>query len=248
MFLPTIRGTIDRRILVNYRVDPDVLAAQLPAPFEPKIINGHGMVGICLIRLKHVRPTMMPKWLSISSENAAHRAAVKWPGGEGVFVWRRDTNSRFNALVGGRVFPGIHHHARFDCLERDDSYEVSIRSDDGDTSIDVAGALAVELPATSIFGSMDAASEFFRGGSLGYSVTRESGRFQGLELRCHEWRMEPMKVKAVRSSFFEEESRFPRGSIAFDSALLMRGIEHEWHGRPDLRSGAAETLAGAAGS
>jgi hypothetical protein len=27
---------------------------------------------------------------------------------------------------------------------------------------------------------------------------------------------------------------FPKGSIEFDCALLMRGIEHEWHGVPDL--------------
>jgi hypothetical protein len=25
--------------------------------------------------------------------------------------------------------------------------------------------------------------------------------------------------------------RFPRGSVEFDSALLMRRIEHEWHAR-----------------
>ena len=30
------------------------------------------------------------------------------------------------------------------------------------------------------------------------------------------------------------ESLFPRGSIEFDCALLMRGIEHEWHGKGDL--------------
>ena len=29
-------------------------------------------------------------------------------------------------------------------------------------------------------------------------------------------------------------SVFPEGSIDFDWALLMRGIEHEWHGEQDL--------------
>jgi hypothetical protein len=38
----------------------------------------------------------------------------------------------------------------------------------------------------------------------------------------------------VRSSFFEDRSLFPAGSIAFDCALVMRGIEHEWHGQSDL--------------
>ena len=73
------------------------------------------MVGICLIRLKKVRPTSFPSWLGISSENAAHRTAVEWDDHgvvrEGVYVRRRDTNSWLNSLAGGRVFPGIHYHA-----------------------------------------------------------------------------------------------------------------------------------------
>src|SRR5687767_8524173 len=106
MRLPLIRGVIDRRILVNYRVDPAVLAPTLPPPFRPKLYQGHGMVGICLIRLRSVRPQFLPAWLGISSENAAHRAAVEWDDGgrvrEGVYIRRRDTSSRLNALAGGR--------------------------------------------------------------------------------------------------------------------------------------------------
>jgi hypothetical protein len=109
MRLPLIRGVIDRRILVNYRVDPAVLAATLPPPFRPKLHRGYGMVGICLIRLRGVRPRFVPSWLGISSENAAHRSAVEWDEGgrvrEGVYIRRRDTSSRLNALAGGRVFP-----------------------------------------------------------------------------------------------------------------------------------------------
>src|SRR5262249_61863595 len=77
MRLPSIRGVIDRRILVNYRVAPDVLARLLPAPFRPRLVHGFGMVGICLIRLREVRPALLPAWLGIASENAAHRAAVE---------------------------------------------------------------------------------------------------------------------------------------------------------------------------
>ena len=78
MRIPVIRGTIDRRILVNYHVDPRVLAPLLPAPFRPKLIHGFGMVGICLIRLKDIRPKFLPPLLGISSESAAHRIAVEW--------------------------------------------------------------------------------------------------------------------------------------------------------------------------
>ena len=238
MRIPTVRGVIDRRILVNYHVDPGVLARLLPAPFRPKRIRGTGMVGICLIRLKNVRPTFLPSWLGVSSENAAHRSAVEWDEGgavrEGVYVRRRDTNSRLNALAGGRIFPGVHHHARFTVDEAADRFRVALRSDDGVTAMSVNGRRTDRLPESSVFHSLGEASQFFLSGSLGYSATPDPSRFQGLELRCLNWQVEPLEVEEVRSNFFEDELLFPKGSIRFDCALLMRGIEHEWHGKSDL--------------
>lgn len=238
MKIPVMRGVIDRRILVNYQVDPLVLAPLLPAPFRPKIVNGRAMVGICLIRLKHLRPSGFPAWLGISTENAAHRSAVEWDADgkvcEGVYVRRRDTNSWFNTLAGGRLFPGFHSHAQFTVEETAEQFHVALRSDDGVTSMVVRGRRTAELPAASVFRSLEECSTFFQGGSLGYSATSDPARFQGLELQCLNWQVEPLDVEAVRSSFFEDESLFPKGSIQFDCALLMRGIEHQWMGRSDL--------------
>ncbi len=45
MRLPVIRGVIDRRILVNYRADPSVLASLLPTPFRPKVTRGSAWWG-----------------------------------------------------------------------------------------------------------------------------------------------------------------------------------------------------------
>lgn len=241
MRLPVIRGVIDRRILVNYRVAPEVLAKTLPPPFRPKLYNGHGVAGICLIRLQGMRPRFLPRWIGMASENAAHRTAVEWDENDGicqgVYVRRRDSSSWLNAMAGGRLFPGIHFHARFTVQEAGDHVEVSVRSDDGTTSLAVVGDVCSELPAGSSFGSLIGASEFFEAGAVGYSDTPEAGRFQGMELRCQRWQVEPLAVSAVRSSVFDDRQLFPAGSIEFDSALLMRGIEHEWHGRSDLCCG-----------
>ncbi len=250
MRIPVMRGVIDRRILVNYHVDPHILAALLPAPFRPKIVAGLGMVGICLIRLKGVRPAWLPSFLGLSSENAAHRSAVEWEENgvtkSGVYVRRRDTNSRLNSLVGGRLFPGIHHYARYTVHESASQFDVALQSDDGVTNMSVRSRLAARLPEASVFKTLEEASAFFQAGSLGYSATPEPTRFQGLELRCQGWHVEPLDVDEVRSSFFDDPNLFPPGSIAFDCALLMRGIEHEWHGQADLCCPATQAMTASA--
>jgi hypothetical protein len=240
MQIPVIHGTIERRILINYGVDPDVLQALLPAPFRPKLVRGFGIAGVCLIRLRNVRPKFWPAALGARSENAAHRIAVEWEDRgvtrEDVFVPRRDTNCRFNSLVGGRMFPGVHQHAKFDVLEGDNACDIHIQSDDGETEISVRGRQAGELPPTSLFESIDEISAFFERGSVGYSPSLKSAELQGLELHCRKWQVRPLAVAEVRSSFFDDPGRFPAGSIEFDSALVMRGIEHEWRSLGNIKA------------
>ena len=50
MKLPKIQGVIRRRLLVNFRARPEVVADFLPDPFEPKLHDGWSILGICLIR------------------------------------------------------------------------------------------------------------------------------------------------------------------------------------------------------
>lgn len=238
MRIPLIRGVIDRRILINFRVAPDALAAVLPPPFRPLIVKGFGIAGVCLIRLKEIRPRLVPRWLGLSSENAAHRIAVEWDAGDatctGVYIPRRDTSSRLNALAGGRLFPGVHHRARFRVAEAAGRYRVEIHSHDGKTHLNLDGRLAPNLPADSLFDSLDEASAFFQHGSLGYSPNSKPGAFDGLELRTFDWHVEPLDVERAESSYFNDPRLFPAGSVRCDSALLMRGIAHQWHSRESL--------------
>jgi hypothetical protein len=52
--------------------------------------------------------------------------------------------------------------------------------------------------------------------------------------------MSPLDVELARSTFFEDRSRFPDGSVEFDSALVMRNVEHEWLRRESLSVSAAD--------
>lgn len=238
MQVPVVQGIIERRILVNFRVDPAALAAVVPPPFRPKLVDGSAIAGICLTRLAAIRPRVLPASFGVASENAAHRIAVEWGSGphtrEGVYIPRRDSSSRLNRLLGGRLFPGMHHLAHFEVQESGDNYHVEMRSRDGATQVLVDGRVSSTLPSGSVFRSLPDASAFFERGALGYSATGRAGIYDGLELHSFGWRVEPLTITAVRSSFFEDASRFPRGAVEFDCALLMRNIQHEWRAREQL--------------
>jgi hypothetical protein len=152
----------------------------------------------------------------------------------GVYIPRRDTSSRLNRLIGGRLFPGYHHHANFKSCEGDGRYQVALDSDDGRTHLAIDARIVEQLPSQSVFRSIEDASEFFHRGGLGYSATPAAGVFDGLELKSFNWLIESLEITRVESSFFDDSRRFPRGSVEFDSALLMRRIEHEWHAREPL--------------
>jgi len=227
-----LRGLIRRRILVNFRVDPEVLRRLLPDGFEPKLVRGHAIAGICLIRLEDMRPTWLPTPLGRSSENAAHRMAALRRDDRGgredcVYIIRRDSGSSLNRLMGGRLFPGEHNAASF--VVRDDGRSIDLDMFAADGAVVELRAHATSaLPSGSAFPSLDDASSFFRGGSLGYSVTRKGSHLDALHLDSTVWRVEPLAVDHVRSTFFEDAARFPSGSVELDCALIMRGITHEW--------------------
>lgn len=238
MRLPTIQGVIRRRILANFRVDPKVMQRLLPSRFTPKLHDGFAVAGICLIRLEHIRPKFVPLNVGLNSENAAHRVAVLWEEEgqtrEGVFISRRDTNSELNYLLGGRFFPGEHHQASFRVVESASEVSLCMQSADATVAVEVEGKIAQVLPSSSIFCSLNEASAFFESGSLGYSVTHDADRLDGLRLETKQWQVKPLEIGKVHSTYFSDEKMFPKGSIEFDHALIMRNVEHEWHSAADL--------------
>jgi hypothetical protein len=165
--------------------------------------------------------------------------AVEWDDAagrtqQGVYVVRRDSDSLLNRLAGGRIFPGVHHAARFQIGEVGREIEVSVASRDGQVAVSLWGEAADDLPEDSIFDSLLSASAFFEAGTLGYSPTANPVRFDGLTLKTERWHVKPLRVRECRSSFFDDPARFPRGSVTLDHALLMRDVKHSWHQAPAL--------------
>lgn len=227
--VPAMAATIAHRVLVNYRVDPDVARPLLPRGLRPQLVAGSAVAGVCLIRLTAVRPAWFAPAIGHRSRNAAHRIAVEWDAADGprtgVYIPRRHSSSRLVRLVGGRVFPGTHARAAvsFDAT-RDD---LTVRVEASDLHVRVAGRRGAGIPFHSrLFESLDDASAFFRKDAVGWSPTR-SGTLEGLRLDTDAWRVEPLAVTDLASSLFDA---LPAGAAEFDHALLMHDVPTRWSG------------------
>jgi hypothetical protein len=229
--LPRIASEIERRLLVNYRADPEVVTRILPEPFRPQLAGDAAVVGICLIRLSGTRPVGFPRRLGLSSENAAHRIAVEWdsPQGKrfGVFIAQRHSGARLTVALGGRMFPGAHRKALFRVRETQDQLDIAFATTDDQISVDISVRLTDSLQS-GIFTDLDSASRFFERGADGFSATIDQKGYEGLRLQSEAWKIDPATVLHARSTFYEDHNLFPPGSIEIDHALIMRNIPARW--------------------
>jgi hypothetical protein len=241
MLTDAVVCTIERRLLVNYRIDPEVVMRLLPPPFRPQLVSGWAVGGVCLIRLGGLRPSGFPSAVGMTTENVAHRFAVEWNDDvgthAGVFIPRRDTGSRITALAGDRLFPGLHHLARFAVREQGAGLRIGVVSRDRSVGLSVTAHESTSL-AGELFGTLEEAVAFFRRAPLGYSPSGTTERLVGVRLESERWEARPVTVEHVASSLFDDTSLFPQGSCTLDFGLVMRNLPARWRneGPLDVRS------------
>jgi hypothetical protein len=231
MIADAIDCTIERRLLVNYRISPEYVTALLPEPFRPQIVSGHAVGGVCFIRLGQTRPARLPKSFGLTTENVAHRFAVEWEDDlgthVGVYIPRRDTDSRLTSALGGKIFPGSYHLARFGVEEEGEKVSVAVSSRDGRVRL-AAQAVSSDSLRSKLFGSLDEAVGFFRNGAMGYSPDASGSCAEGVRLEGATWRARPMRIERMESSVFDDMALFPPGTCTLDSALVMRDLPVRW--------------------
>ena len=224
-----IVGNIERRILVNYRIDPDALSKILPSKFRPRIINGFALGGICLIRFSKMRPKLFPEFMGSTSENGTHRFCVEWDDSgsvrKGVFVMQRFTSSKLHELGSGLLYPGALTLAEFKTIEDGNKYNVEFQSRDGaQVKVSVKSGNSFQ---SEVYGSIEEASHDFETDSVGFSPSKNN-ILNGVELVTKSWKVRPLDLISLKSSLFENEELFPKGSAQVDHCLFMENIDHSW--------------------
>jgi|GEM_PF-1202959 Uncharacterized conserved protein (COG2071). len=229
MIFNSVTGVCDRRVILNWRVDPKLIAKQLPHPFRPRLVNGKAIVGIDVLKLFDMRPTGFPSFAGFATENAVDRISVEWEEGgstvQGLFVPNRYSPSAVNALVSiARLFPTVFKHATFDFEERNGKFRISLIM--GGNRLEMEAKESDQLEAKSVFKTAQSASDFHRDSKISYSPSHDSDIFDAVYLKTLDWNATPLKVHSLSYTFIERA--YP--GAEFDSALIMKSTRHEWHG------------------
>lgn len=219
-------GRIERRLLITYSVDPAVARTMLPKGLRPQLVKGYAVAGVCLIRLGHLRPRWMPQRVGWRFENAAHRIAVEWDDTTGtrtgVYIPERHSASWIPVVVGGRLFPGVHRHARFRTHETPDRIALQLTAPRMTVAADVR---LMDEWSSSLFPALEDASEFFRHGGVGWSPSRDGRALEGLQLCTDSWQVTAAAPNHIESSYFDS---LPPGAATLDNVLVMRDIPVQW--------------------
>ena len=114
---PGVRGTVERRVLVNYRVGLGELDTELPDPFRAREVGetGKGIGTVCLTRVENARPAFAPARAGLSVRSVTHRipAEIEGEGRFCAYVPVRGFSSRLCAAVGRHMLPADIRCAEF---------------------------------------------------------------------------------------------------------------------------------------
>jgi hypothetical protein len=201
----------------------------LPAPFRPRLVHGSAVGGLCFLRLRNLRVAGIPA-PGVTTENVAHRFAVIREDLDGpapcVFIPRRDTSSQVAAWLGGRLVEGELNHATFDVTDSERQLAIRVEASGG-YRVEVSARPASE-PASTLFSSLEEESSFYQDAAVAYSPNQRRRTVEAVELDGERWSGTPMAVGHFRSSFFDDERHFPRGSWELDSAMVVRNVRASW--------------------
>ena len=110
-------------------------------------------VALCLMRLRGP--------LHRTDSTLAHRIAVEWEDDdqtpEGVYIPRRDTDSRLTSLMGSCLFSGEHHQVSFAVDESDDQLCVAFNNADKQAHVSVRARVSHRVSESSVFASIEEA-------------------------------------------------------------------------------------------
>ena len=113
-WLTTVQTCWIDAVSINYAVDPQVLARELPPPLQPEIHKGSAWLQVLMSSLREMRPQGTPSLFGVNFYQVSYRAAVTCRGRDGRtrrggFFVRSETNDEVMRAVGNTLAEFKYH-------------------------------------------------------------------------------------------------------------------------------------------
>lgn len=239
MGMSAVPARIDRRILILYRIAPEHAERMMVPGHQPRKLKGYSLGGIALVRCARVHSPLLPARM-MACENALHFVCglriVQQRAEASALVMRYDTSSRLHAWIGGeRRWHCRHHHARFEVQESPEMIDIECDSDDRRSHVAIQAHLDRKICRQSVFHSTDQVLHLLQSELRSLGLTRCDGSGSSRRRSIRQSQLIPLRVDRLESSLFEDQQRFPAGSVQFDSAYWLRDDELVWSDDGTLR-------------
>jgi uncharacterized protein YqjF (DUF2071 family) len=166
-------GTVTRRFLISYAVDPALLAPRVPPGGELSLAHGKAWVSACFVHIEDMRPAGTPRALGVQFHYLIHRtrARLPYPDGvkrESVLILEPNIDRSLLSCL-GRLSAGVRFQVRDVELEESQGGWHLRMSKGGATlfEAEIPRAFETRPPPASCFATAAEADDFLLGVSYG---------------------------------------------------------------------------------
>lgn len=218
-----VTAHIHQRYLVTYRAPATQLAALIPAPLTVDTRHGQGFISVCALEMDEMGVAGTPGFLRFANRELLYRIGVRVAGQPSFFTLRSDVSSRALALLGTFSHYRL-RHARIAGGRTASGLHLTCASRDGRGDAEFAGSIApAPPPAGSLFGSVDAATQFLLGMDFSVDVTPE-GRVRVQDIDHDPWGARFVRPARRRFEFLQGLGL----DLTYDNTLAMTDLHQTW--------------------
>jgi len=222
-------GTVTRRFLISYAVEPALLAPRVPPGGELSLAHGKAWVSACFVHIDDMRPAGTPKALGMQFHYLIHRtrARLPYPDGvvrESVLILEPNIDRSLLSCL-GRLSAGVRFEVREVALEEStDGWRLRMTA--GDTVLfdaQIAREFETHMPPASLFADPAEADDFLLGVSYGGEWHADRSRLRLLAETHDPWETRVGTCRTHTNAFLE--SLGLAGGEA-DHVITMTDIPH----------------------
>ena len=228
-----MRTTFRDCFVVTFALPPRALAQALPPPLTPDLYDGQAILSVVIADMDRMRPAFVPAAPGVTYQQVLYRAMVRYGDERGVFFLRSDADNPLMVVMGNLLSFFRFHRARIVRTRGAGRHHFDLVTDPAHHA-DIHATFSVDsgsrqVPATSIFPSLDDAQRFLVELYTAFRPDSGSGEVNAVRIERGRWNVQLVDAPRARFDFMDGSDAFPAGSTGLDSVIYVEDIEYYWH-------------------